>query len=96
MGGGGGSEAIFLASFPIFGAILKGKAFFEESVSTILKLVVARVLNEVFGILGKSRIKFEFKITGGGGILLLKSLWPGYHSFLNAGITTLTSYKRVT
>ena len=42
--GGGGSEAIFLTSFPIFGAILKGKAFFEESVSTILKLVVVSLL----------------------------------------------------
>ena len=39
--GGGGSEAKFLTSFLIFLAILKGKAFFKESVSTILKVVVA-------------------------------------------------------
>ena len=38
----GGSEAKFITSFSIFGAILKGKAFFKESlgVSTILNVAV--------------------------------------------------------
>lgn len=41
MKGGRGSEAKFLTSFSIFRANLKGRAFFKESVSTTLKVVVA-------------------------------------------------------